>query len=358
VLDVQRPVEGLIVHRVQVEEGALQVGETLRAEVDGPRRDAIRRNHTATHLLHAALREVAGTHVKQAGSLVAPDRLRFDFSHFAPLGERALEDIESIVNRQVLADAAVETGEMELDEALESGAMALFGEKYGDRVRVVRIGDFSLELCGGTHTSRVGEIGLVKLTQEKGIASGTRRVEAISGEGSLARFRLEHDIVRTLEEQLSVPGDKLLAEIERRLDRVRELQRELEKHKLGSVRERLMKRAGDCRTVAGVRLLAERVDEASPQELRQLADNLRQKLGSGVVVLARAADDKVSLLVAVTDDLVGRLHAGKLVKQLAPIIGGGGGGRPDLAEAGGRDASRLDEALLGAGPAVEKMLEA
>jgi len=358
VLDVRRPVGGLVVHHVRVEAGELTAADPLTAEVDCERREAVRRNHTATHLLHAALREVVGTHVKQAGSLVAPDRLRFDFSHFAPVTDRALADIESLINRQVLEDIPVSSDEMDLDEALRGGAMALFGEKYGDRVRVVRIGDFSRELCGGTHCARSGEIGLVKLTQERGIASGTRRVEALSGTGSLERFRREHAIVRSLEEQLSVTGEKVLGEIERRLDELRAVQRELEGQRVEQVRQRLVRRAEDPQVVAGVRLLVERVDGLEPQELRELADSLRGKLGSGVVVLGRADGPKVSVLVAVTRDLSDRLPAGELVRTLGRIIGGGGGGRPDLAEAGGKDASRLDEALGAASTEIERRMEA
>jgi alanyl-tRNA synthetase len=357
VLDAQRPVEGLTVHRVRVASGRLATHDRLSAEVDEERRAAIRRNHTATHLLHAAIREVVGTHVKQAGSLVAPDRLRFDFSHFAGLTDRALADIETLVNRKVLEDLPLVADEMELDEAVKAGAMALFGEKYGDRVRVVRIGDFSLELCGGTHCGASGEVGLVKLTEEHGIASGTRRIEAVTGEGSLAWFRREHAIVRTLEEQLSVPQDKVLGEIARRLDDLRAAQRALGGQRVESVRRRLMRKAEQPEVVAGVRLLADRVDGLGPQELRELADGLRGKLGSGVVVLGRADGPKASVLVAVTRDLTDRLPAGDLVRVLGRIIGGGGGGRPDLAEAGGKQPSRLDEALDEAAREVERRMK-
>jgi len=357
VLDVRRPAEGLIVHRVRVESGSLSAGEGLSAEVDEERRESIRRSHTATHLLHAALREVVGTHVKQAGSLVDADRLRFDFSHFAGLTDRALADIESLVNRKVIENLQVVTEEMEVEEALRAGAMALFGEKYGDRVRVVRIGNFSLELCGGTHCGRSGEVGLIKLVQERGIASGTRRIEAVSGEGALARFRREHAIVRSLEDRLAVRGGEVLEEIERRLEELRTAQRALEGQRVEKVRQRLLDDAAKAPVVAGVRLFAERVDGLGPQELRELADGLRGKLGSGVVVLGRAEGAKASVLVAVTPDLKDRLPAGELVRVLGKIIGGGGGGRPDLAEAGGKDPSRLDEALREAAREVERRME-
>jgi len=345
VRNTRRPAEGIVVHDVQVEQGHVAVRDVVRAEVDEPRRRAIARNHTATHLLHAALREVVGTHVKQAGSLVAPDRLRFDFSHFAGLPERALADIEALVNREVLADQEVRTAEEDLSEALRLGAMALFGEKYGDRVRTVRIGDFSLELCGGTHCSRTGEIGLLKLIQEKGVASGVRRVEAVTGEGSLARFREEHELVRSLEEMLSVPRAELLQDVTRRLEQARMLQRELERERLRSVQQALALKAEAPEAVAGIKILAQRVDGLSAAETRTLADSLRRKLGSGVVILGRAEEGKVALLVAVTEDRKGQVPAGDLVRELARIVGGGGGGRSDIAEAGGKDVSRLDEAL-------------
>ncbi|MCK5713432.1 MAG: alanine--tRNA ligase, partial [Hyphomicrobiaceae bacterium] len=285
--------------------------------------------------------------VQQKGSLVAPDRLRFDFAHFTRVGDRALADIESLVNRKVLEDIPVETEQMPIEEALRSGAMALFGEKYGERVRVVGIGDFSRELCGGTHCARSGEVGLVKLTQERGIASGTRRVEAVSGEGSLDRFRREHAIVRSLEEQFSVSGDKVLDEIGRRLEELRTAQRDLEGQRVATVRQRVSQKAEDPQVVAGVRLVVERVDGLEPQEMRAVADGLRQKLGSGVVVLGRADGSKVSLLVAVTRDLTERLKAGDLVRRLGPIIGGGGGGRPEFIQCGGSDPQGIQAVIEG-----------
>jgi len=345
VLDTQRVAPGVIAHRVRLEAGRIAVGDDVRAEVDGARRDAIRRNHTATHLLHAALREVVGPHVKQAGSLVAPDRLRFDFSHFAALSDRALADIEGLANRKILEDVAVEAEEMGLDDALRSGAMALFGEKYGERVRVVSIGEFSKELCGGTHTARTGEIGLLKLTEEHGVASGTRRVEAVTGEGSLDRFRRWEGLVRRLEGELSVPGDGLLVELEKRLEHARSLQKEIDRLRMRSVRDDLERKASEPEVVGGVKVIAHRVDGLSPQEMRVVADDLRHRLGSGVVILGRAEGEKASLLVAVTEDLKHRLAAGAMIRELARIIGGGGGGRSDLAEAGGKDPSRLDEAV-------------
>jgi alanyl-tRNA synthetase len=345
-------------HRARVEAGTLGGSAVLGGEVDAARRRAVMRNHTATHLLHAALREVVGTHVKQAGSLVASDRLRFDFSHFAGLGERALADVESLVNAKVLEDLPVETDVRDLEDALRSGAMALFGEKYGERVRVVRIGDFSLELCGGTHVGRVGEIGLVKLTGERGVAAGTRRVEAISGEASLHRFREEDALLRAVAGLAATSREELLAELGRRLDQVKSLQRELDQLRRQGREEQVGKGAEEAEIVEGIKFFARRVDGVAKDEARSLADGLRRKLGSGVVVLGRAEEGKASILVAVTEDLVDRLPAGELVRELASIIGGGGGGRKDMAEAGGKDVSRLDEALRSGREAIARRVRA
>jgi alanyl-tRNA synthetase len=349
-----RPTGGLVASRATVEAGRLAVTDYVTAEIDEGRREAIKRNHTATHLLHAALREVVGTHVKQAGSLVAPDRLRFDFTHFSGLTDRALADIESLVNRRVLENVPVETEEVPLEQGLKSGAMALFGEKYGETVRVVTIGSFSKELCGGTHCAGTGEIGLFLLTHERGVASGTRRVEALTGEGSLEKSRSDHQILKGMEELLSVPRHDVLAEFGRRMESVRVAQRELEQQRARVVRQELVRQASHPELVGGIKLLAARVDGLGAQEARVLADEMRRTLGSGVVILGRADGDKASLLVAVTDDLKSKIGAGELVKELARIIGGGGGGRSDLAEAGGKEPARLDEALRAGRDAVAR----
>ena len=345
VQDTHRPAPGLIASRVVVEDGRVAAGDYVTAEIDRERRAAVARHHTATHLLHAALRDIVGTHVKQAGSLVAPDRLRFDFTHFAGLSERAVLDLEAAVNRRILEDLPVQTEEMPLEAALKTGAMALFGEKYGENVRVVSVGSFSKELCGGTHCARTGEIGAFFLTHERGIASGTRRVEALGGESALEKSRADHQILKRMEDLLSVPRVDVAAELSRRLEQLKALQREVEQQRVRAVKDELARRAEEPESAGGVRFLAARVDGLASQEARLLADALRQKLGSGVIVLGRAEEDKASLLVAVTEDLKTKIAAGDLVKELAKIIGGGGGGRPDLAEAGGKDASRLDEAL-------------
>ncbi len=357
VLDTVSPASGLNLSRVRVLQGTIRRSETVAAEVDLLRRGAIRRNHTATHLLHAALREVIGPHVKQAGSRVGPDQLRFDFTHFAGLGDRALEDLENLVNRVILDALPVVTEEMETDEAVKRGAMALFGEKYGAHVRVVQVGDFSMELCGGTHCSNSSEIGLVKILGEKGIASGVRRVEAVSGLGALERFREYSSVIRSLESLLAVPGSELPGEVERRLGQTRKLTQELNRLRLGSMRKDLAVQAAEAPEIGGVRYLAARVDGMKPAEMRELADELLRALHSGVLVLGRAGETKASLLVGVTEDLADRLHAGTLVRELAGIIGGGGGGRKDMAEAGGKNPGKLDEALAATPGRIATMLE-
>jgi alanyl-tRNA synthetase len=319
-------------------------------------RDATRRNHTATHLLHAALRQVLGTHVKQAGSLVAPDRLRFDFVHFAPVTPAQLDDIERLVNEHVARNAPVVTEVRSTEEAIAAGAMALFGEKYGDRVRVVSIRDFSLELCGGTHCAATGQIGLFTIVQEGGIAAGVRRIEALTGESAVRRMQQERTILRTVLDVLHVPEDQAP-------DAVAKLQSE---------NKRLAREAHDLRTklatgtredgrtapvdIRGVKAIIRRIEGVDKSGLRDVSDSLKSGLPSGVIVLASPTPDgKVAIVVAVTSDLKGRIHAGQVVKEIAPIVGGGGGGRPDFAEAGGKDPSKVDALLEQSRAIIERM---
>jgi alanyl-tRNA synthetase len=360
VLDTQRPVTGLIVHKVLTLE-PLSVGTRVEAQVDAERRDAIRRNHTATHLLHAVLRQTLGTHVKQAGSLVAPDHLRFDFSHYAPLDEQDRLDIEDLVNRHILKNEEVRTQVMDLDAAVNSGAMALFGEKYGDKVRVVSIedGSFSKELCGGTHVRRTGDIGLFKLTSESSVAAGTRRIEAITGGGVLDYLRKASETLALLGNTLRARPDELLPAAERMAETEKKLRKELEALQM----KRAAASAGDlvssAHEVKGVRVIASRVEAPEGNEravMRQMVDNLRPRLESGVIVLGSAANGTVALVAAVSKDLTNRLDAGKIVKAAAAIVGGSGGGRKDLAEAGGKMPEKLDEALHSVPSVVEKML--
>jgi alanyl-tRNA synthetase len=348
-----KPVQGVFAHRVMARQPLL-VGDLVDTVVDGEVRAATMRNHTATHLLHAALREVLGKHVKQAGSLNNPARLRFDFSHFAAVAEPELREVESIVNAQVLKNMPVQTlVDVPIDTAVNDyGAMALFGEKYGDRVRVVKIGDFSTELCGGTHIAATGEIGVVKLIGESSVASGVRRVEAITGTAALEEFRSAFNTARV------VPGGEaaLRAKLQSDEEELKRLRRELDQMRLKAASASVADAASEAVDVKGVRLLARRVDGVDKAQMRDLVDQLRGKLGSGVVVLGAANEGKVTLIVGVTKDLTGRVQAGKIVAALAPLVGGKGGGRPDLAEAGGADAGALDGALAKAAEVVGGML--
>jgi alanyl-tRNA synthetase len=363
--------------------GTLRVGDRVDAVVNTDIREATMRNHTATHLLHAGLREVLGKHVKQAGSLVSPGHLRFDFSHFTAVEGEELEDIEDIINKEVLRNRKVEVIEnVPIDVAVnEYHATALFGEKYGDKVRVIRIGDFSTELCGGTHTAATGEIGLIKILKEGSVSSGVRRVEAITGEGSLKHFRKDHQLENVVSAFVSPslsqnarkdgappseadsygekpfsPADALKAELEKKDAEIKRLARELDQARMKSASSSTANIGEKVKEVRGVKVLAHRVDNLERGQMRTLVDQLRDKIGSGVVVLGSASDGNVALIVGVTKDLTSRVQAGKVVGAVAQKVGGKGGGRPDLAEAGGKDASHLDAALEGAYGVVEGLL--
>jgi alanyl-tRNA synthetase len=357
------PVQGVRAHKATLKQ-PLAVGDHVNTVVDGARRDAIRRNHTGTHLLHAALRQVLGTHVKQAGSLVDPTRLRFDFSHFAQVADEELEEIESIVNREVLSNARVETLEdVPIDVAVnEYHAMALFGEKYGDKVRVVKLSDgFSTELCGGTHTAATGEIGLLKLTSEGAVSSGVRRIEAISGYGSLDSFRRDFAVAQLAAQVApSADGnlsDSLRAKLASQEDELKRLRRELEEARMKSAAGGLDEAVSRATEVKGVKVLTHRADSLERGQLRTLVDNLKQKLGEGVVVLASAQPEgKVAIIAGVTPGLIKRIQAGKLVGAVAKIVGGSGGGKPEIAEAGGKDQSQIEAALQSVSGAVAELL--
>jgi alanyl-tRNA synthetase len=347
------PVQGVRAHKALLKQG-LAVGDFVRTVVDGDRRNSIRRNHTGTHLLHAALRQVLGTHVKQAGSLVDPTRLRFDFSHFAQVADEELEEIESIVNREVLANARVETLEdVPIDVAVnEYHAMALFGEKYGDKVRVVKLSDgFSTELCGGTHTAATGEIGLIKIVSEGSVSSGVRRLEAISGFGSLDTFRQDFAVAQIVSQLAPTPeggsqSEAFRAKLASQEDELKRLRRELEEARMKSAAGALDEALSRAVDVKGVRLVTLRADSLERGQLRTLVDNLKQKLGEGVVVLASAQPEgKVALIAGVTPGLTKRVQAGKLVGAVAKLVGGSGGGKPEIAEAGGKDQAQIDAAL-------------
>ncbi len=339
-------------HHVRVASGAFRVRDLVTAEVDESSRDATRRNHTATHLLHAALRQVLGTHVKQRGSLVSPDRLRFDFAHYAPLTPIQLDEVERIVNAQIWRNTPVETQVRSTDEAIASGAMALFGEKYGDRVRVVTVPGFSTELCGGTHVRATGDIGLFTIVQESGVAAGIRRIEAFTGAGALHLAQQRRDELNALLGVLKVPADQAVGAVERLQGDVKRLTRENSQLKVkiataDVARVGLEETAEVDRTVdaGGVKLIARRVHGLDKVSLGQMADTLKSEIKSGVVVLASENDGRVTIVVSVTKDLVPRIHAGNIVKKIAPLVGGGGGGRPDFAEAGGKNPAGIDAML-------------
>ena len=337
--------------------GSLRVRDIVTADVDAAVRDATRRNHTATHLLHAALRQVLGTHVKQAGSLVAPDRLRFDFIHFQAVSREELTRIERIVNEQIVRNAPVQTEVRSTDEAVAAGAMALFGEKYGDKVRVVSVPGFSMELCGGTHVTATGDIGLFVIVAEGGVAAGVRRIEAHTGMGAVAWVQQQRATLQGVLGALEVTEAKAVEAIEQLQADAKRLAREVSDLRMkaamgvGGGAE-----SSDTVNVAGVQLIRRKVADLDKGALRGLVDSLKAKLKSGIVVLAAVNDGKVQIVVAVTPDLTGRIKAGQIVKELAPIVGGAGGGRPEFAEAGGKDPTKVDEMLKTSEPLLARLL--
>jgi alanyl-tRNA synthetase len=346
-------------HAVRITRGQIAERDVVTAIVDEAVRDATRRNHTATHLLHAALRQVLGTHVKQAGSLVAPDRLRFDFVHFAAISREQIERIEQIVNEQIYRNTPVQTDVRSTEEAVASGAMALFGEKYGDRVRVVSIPDFSMELCGGTHVRATGDIGFFLITEESGVAAGVRRIEAITGGAAVSRAQHDRSLVEDVLSTLSVTADHAVEAVQKLQAEARRLTREVEQLKMKAALSGSPGKAGAAEEpieIDGIKLVTKRVSGLEKSALRGISDSLRDRVGSGVVVLASENDGKVGLIVSVTKDLTSKVQAGRIVKELAPIVGGGGGGRPDFAEAGGKDPSKIDELLAKAPDVVRAML--
>src|SRR5262245_35836646 len=345
VVDTQYRGAGLIAHRLRVVEGGCREGEDVAASVESPRRQGLRLHHTGTHLLHAALRKVLGSHVTQAGSLVAPDRLRFDFTHGKPVKDRDLGQVEDLVNEAVRENIPVDPFWTDLDAALKMGAMALFGEKYGNHVRVIRIGDFSTELCGGTHLDATGQIGLFKVTTEGAVASGVRRLEAVTGTAALAHVGQEEQALRQSAELLRIPPLELPRRLQKLLDDQKGLEKQLAEMEARLARGRAQDLVVGARPVAGVPVVVARLDGLDAEGLRAVVDSVRERLGSGVIFLGGVSDGKVSLVSAVTKDLTSRVHAGKLIQEIAKMVGGGGGGRPDLAQAGGKNPAELDRAL-------------
>ena len=348
---------GMVIgHRVEMAGGRLEVGDEVEATVDIEKRRLTMKNHTATHLLHAALKTVLGPHVKQAGSLVAQDRLRFDFTHFAPLSAAELRKVERLVNDHIWGNLPLRTEVMELDQAMTSGAVALFGEKYQDRVRVVEVPGFSKELCGGTHVSATGDIGVFKIVSQESIAAGVRRLEALTGPGAFQRFLEDEELLDRIQSEYRVARHDIPALIERLQGQIRSLERRVTELETASARSGMDRFLAATRQVSGVKVLASEVPQMDRERMRGLADELKQKLGSGVVILGTPQDGKVALVVMVTRDISERLPAGKIVREIAALVGGSGGGRAELAEAGGKDPDKLADAIQQSYAVVESML--
>ena len=361
VLDTFAPLSGLVLHKSKVESGAIKVGDKVTAIVEAENRDATRRNHTATHLVHAALREVLGTHVKQAGSVVAPNYLRFDFTHYQPMSESEISEIEDLVNRYILENQPVNTNIMAIEEAMRGGAMALFGEKYGADVRVLSIGDgvFSKELCGGTHVKATGDIGAFKITSDEAIASGVRRIRAITGFDAFERFREDERLIDRSLAALKTQRDNLPNAIERLQDELKRTRKEIDELKLKIATGAIGKASSngdEAKDVNGVKVLGKIVEGLDGNGARQLSDTLLARLKSGVIVLGREADGKASIIVRVSNDLTDKVKAGNVIKEIVPIVGGKGGGRPDMAEGGGTEPGKLSEAIDASYGVIEKML--
>ncbi len=359
VADTYSPVQGLIIHKVKIEKGSLKVGDTVSAEVDVFTRDATRRNHTATHLVHAALREVLGAHVKQAGSVVAPSYLRFDFTHYQQMNEEEMQEVERLVNEQILRNVKVDTEVMPVEDAIRGGAMALFGEKYSGMMRVLTVQGFSKELCGGTHVRATGDIGVFKIITDESIASGVRRIRAITGFDAYERFREDERVIEQAAANLRTSRAELPTVIGKLQEELKKARREAEELRLKIASGAIGTSASngdEARDVAGVKVLAKEASGLDAAGMRQLSDTLLARIKSGVVVLGRTNDGKVSLIVRTSDDLTKKVPAGQVIKELAPIIGGKGGGKADMAEGGGSQPEKLSEALQASYGVIEKML--
>ncbi len=357
VLDTRKPLPELTVHLGEVLSGTLRKGDDCELAVDGEARQATALNHTATHLLQAVLAELLGDHIKQAGSLVTPERLRFDFTHFSPLSNAEIAQVEAEVNRRIRENRGVETEEMTAEAAIAAGATALFGEKYGERVRVVKVGDFSMELCGGTHAQAAGDIGLFRIVQETGIAAGVRRIEAVTGAKALEQVRQQESALDRLASMVKSDRPQLETRLHKILERQRELEQEVEKLQARLNSGRSDSLLEQVREVEGVPVLSVKVEGTDGKGLRELSDQLRDKLPEGVIILGCAAEGKAALLVRVTGEVGKRLHAGEIIRELAARVGGKGGGRPDMAQAGGSQPEKLGEALEAAPALVAGMLK-
>jgi len=361
VLDTFAPIPGVILHKSRVEKGSLKVGDAVTAIVDEGKRDATRRNHTATHLVHAALKEVLGTHVKQGGSVVAPNYLRFDFTHYQPMTDAEIGEVEELVNRYILQNEPVTTNLMAIEDAMRSGAVAMFGEKYGSEVRVLSVGDgkFSMELCGGTHVRATGDIGSFKITSDEAIASGVRRIRAITGLDAFARFREDEilidrslDVLKTQRDQLPNAIEKLQEELKRTRREMDDLKLKIATGAIGGASSN----GDEARDIAGVKVIGKIVEGLDGNGMRQLSDTLLARLKSGVVVIGRKEEGKAGIIVRVSDDLTAKVKAGNVIKEIVPIVGGKGGGRPDMAEGGGSEPEKLAEAIDASYKVIENFL--
>jgi alanyl-tRNA synthetase len=361
VLDTFAPVPGVILHKSRIEKGKISVDDRVTAVVDEQRRDATRRNHTATHLVHAALKEVLGSHVKQAGSVVAPNYLRFDFTHYQPMTAAEIKEVEDLVNRYILENHPVTTNMMAIEEAMKSGAVAMFGEKYGSEVRVLSVGsgEFSMELCGGTHVRATGDIGSFKITSDEAIASGVRRIRAITGFDALERFREDEVLIDRSLEVLKTQRDQLPNAIERLQEELKRTRREIDDLKLKIATGAIggaSSNGDEAREIAGVKVVGKIVEGLDANGMRQLSDTLLARLKSGVVVLGRRDEGKAGIIVRVSDDLKDKVRAGNVIKEIVPVIGGKGGGRPDMAEGGGPEPEKLPDALEASYKVIETFL--
>jgi alanyl-tRNA synthetase len=350
------PIPEIIGHKIKVLSGVLKEGDRVEAAVDLPRRKAVRNNHTATHLLHAALRQVLGDHVKQAGSLVSPDRLRFDFTHFSPVSAQEIRTVEILINEKIRGNVPVIIKETTLEAGVREGAMAIFDEKYGEKVRMVTVGDFSKELCGGVHAPSTGEIGLFKIVSEASIAAGMRRIEALTGEEATRYVQETDALLQEAQLSLNTSRKDFIAQVERLKELLKEKEHEIKVLRQKALHQESEKPEDHIRLIKGISVWIQKMEDLDPGETRDLTDKLKHKIKSGIVLLGSVKGEKVFLVAGVTKDLTGRISATDIIKQAAPFIGGGGGGRPDFAQAGGTKAEGLDQALEESLSLIDKRL--
>jgi len=350
------PIPEIRAHKLKVISGYIRVNDQVEAAIDLARRKALSKNHTATHLLHASLRAILGDHVKQAGSLVSPERMRFDFTHFSPISQEELRQIETLVNEKIRENIPVQTKITTMEKGIEEGAVAIFEEKYGESVRMVTVGDFSKELCGGVHVHSTGDIGLFKIVSETSVAAGMRRIEALTGEAALTHIQEEESVLQEILRVMNSPNKEVVDKIGKLKTAVKEMEKERKSLRQKMANIRYQKDTGQVQKIQNISVLTQKVVGLSMQELRELTDSLKQKLGSGIVVLGASEKNKAYIVIGVTKDLIERVKANDLVKKVAPIVGGGGGGRPDFAQAGGTKPDKVPVVLEKIGSIIEESL--